>query len=627
MKRIPIHVSTKGSCTGAKSGEPYSPDQCLICWLANNKQEFKFLDRINTEHQTIVSQTYSNLVAENTEIAKIIEERQQQAKYEGGFFQKLSNFYKASFKWLSSGAEFCPDDVQEKRRYICRNCSLANADGICTHIGCGCQVNQKIRLASESCPIHKWEEYKQKPELTENYPVQAWKEYVQNFRLTELEGKDPEEIKPLRKLNLAIIETIHEKLQEFNNIKHDYINNLIDDVCLVMCGGGSTYVQCAWQLAYVMRKLGWSAPIEFWYLGDVELDPFSKKMLEDLQVNVIDATEISKKYPARILHGWELKVYSTFYSKYRYIVFLDTDIIPTQNPEYMFTSPLFYETGNIFWQDPANEFVSLDALWAAGIPVTQKLIDGESGQFYVDKKRWSAELRAALLLNEFSDYYYKFFYGDKTSFVLGWAMLNKNLTYIKRDYSTLDHIYVDDSSYPIYLHKDQYGQLLFQHFILASKELLVEGKGLNNVINKELYLEANQTIKTKYNWNGQIYSWNRLSKEELDFSRRIIGKYIYQEHDFDEIDINKKPHGRIVHLQDNGKIIDTSVKSNGVLTGWSVRIHNNRPQIILFSNHNGHKPFVSVYSFLNEERPHIWVGKTRLINTHKNYSVSLEKVR
>ena len=41
---------------------------------------------------------------------------------------------------------------------------------------------------------------------------------------------------------------------------------------IVICAGGTKYFTCAWVCASMLRRAGCELPIEFWYLGDYELN-------------------------------------------------------------------------------------------------------------------------------------------------------------------------------------------------------------------------------------------------------------------------------------------------------------------------------------------------------------------
>lgn len=73
---------------------------------------------------------------------------------------QLSSFAKSSINFISSGLAVTPDLEIEKRLSICSKCEFwdkeaINKTGRC--LKCGCSTWAKLRMATERCPIGKWE--------------------------------------------------------------------------------------------------------------------------------------------------------------------------------------------------------------------------------------------------------------------------------------------------------------------------------------------------------------------------------------------------------------------------------------------------------------------------------------
>ena len=80
---------------------------------------------------------------------------------------------------------------------------------------------------------------------------------------------------------------------------------------IVICAGGSRLFTCAWvTIALLRRKLGCALPIEVWHLGPQEMGPPMRGLLEELDVEPVDALEVAKRHPVDRLGGWELKPYA-----------------------------------------------------------------------------------------------------------------------------------------------------------------------------------------------------------------------------------------------------------------------------------------------------------------------------
>jgi hypothetical protein len=63
-------------------------------------------------------------------------------------------------RWAESGFAKTPDDTLKERLKICNDCEFWDAKGFkgtgkCTK--CGCSTWAKLRMATERCPIGKWE--------------------------------------------------------------------------------------------------------------------------------------------------------------------------------------------------------------------------------------------------------------------------------------------------------------------------------------------------------------------------------------------------------------------------------------------------------------------------------------
>ena len=74
--------------------------------------------------------------------------------------EKLESFLKSSFNWAKSGFRMADNELIEYRKEICRSCdqwnsAALNNTGRCKK--CGCSTWAKLRMATERCPIGKWE--------------------------------------------------------------------------------------------------------------------------------------------------------------------------------------------------------------------------------------------------------------------------------------------------------------------------------------------------------------------------------------------------------------------------------------------------------------------------------------
>jgi hypothetical protein len=191
---------------------------------------------------------------------------------------------------------------------------------------------------------------------------------------------------------------------------------------IVVCGGGRRYFPSAWVCVQILRRLGCQLPIQLWHLGPEEVTPHLAALLRPLDVQCVDAFEVRKRHPMRILHGWESKPYAIRHSPFREVLFLDADNVAVVNPEFLFDTPQFGKCGAVFWPDrgivPADH-----PIWEiCGLPQRAEQAF-ESGQILIDKTKCQREIELALWMNAHSDFYYRFMYGDKETFHFAWRML------------------------------------------------------------------------------------------------------------------------------------------------------------------------------------------------------------
>ena len=81
--------------------------------------------------------------------------------------QQAASLGKSLLNWTASGFSPTPPDIHAARDATCRACpewdaTALNATGRCRK--CGCSTWAKIRMASESCPLGKWEALRPAPD-------------------------------------------------------------------------------------------------------------------------------------------------------------------------------------------------------------------------------------------------------------------------------------------------------------------------------------------------------------------------------------------------------------------------------------------------------------------------------
>jgi len=89
------------------------------------------------------------------------------------FERPVSSALTAATRFTRSGFATTPPDILAEREATCRACpewdaAALNSTGRCRK--CGCSTWAKLRMATERCPIGKWEAVEPKPETGDRKP-------------------------------------------------------------------------------------------------------------------------------------------------------------------------------------------------------------------------------------------------------------------------------------------------------------------------------------------------------------------------------------------------------------------------------------------------------------------------
>src|SRR5688500_11724176 len=182
---------------------------------------------------------------------------------------------------------------------------------------------------------------------------------------------------------------------------------------IVMAAGGPRHVTNAWVTLQVLRRvLGCTLPVQLWYLGPDEMSPAMLALLRPLGVECVDALAVRRRHPVRRLGGWECKPFAIIHSPFREVLWLDADNTPLVDPSFLFSEPEYARTGAIFWPD-LYRLARGHAIWEICRVPWRDEPELESGQIVLDKARCWKALQLTMHLNEWSDVYYQYVYGDK----------------------------------------------------------------------------------------------------------------------------------------------------------------------------------------------------------------------
>ncbi|WP_417730717.1 hypothetical protein [Rosistilla oblonga] len=243
-----------------------------------------------------------------------------------------------------------------------------------------------------------------------------------------------------------------------------HVDAPIDDASedgIVICAGGPTYFVQAYVLLRLLRHLGCRLPIELWYRGPAEMPPQMQQLVEPLDIRLVDAMEICRRNGVEELQGWAIKPFAMLHSRFRRVLYLDSDNVPVDDPTYLFDAPEFRNFGSLFWTDRHRGgetrygTIHPDAWSAFNVPLANEP-EFESGQVLVDRKIVQRELALTLHFNQQAEFYYQFVYGDKDTFRFAWNRLG-------RKYATVPFGPSSPPNYGVLYQHDPDGRIIFQH--------------------------------------------------------------------------------------------------------------------------------------------------------------------
>ncbi|MDR3471343.1 MAG: hypothetical protein P4M09_06595 [Devosia sp.] len=191
---------------------------------------------------------------------------------------------------------------------------------------------------------------------------------------------------------------------------------------ILIVAGGRTLFTNAYVLVSILRRtLGCRLPIEIWHFGPAELSASMAAALDPFDVRLVDAEVRVAEAGMTLRDGWQLKSFALLWSGFAEVLMLDADQVPISDPAVLFDWPQFRATGAVFWPDTL-ELIAENPVWTGFGLRAARRISFESGQVLVDKRRHWRALSIVLGLNEEAEQLYTLIYGDKDTFLFGWAL-------------------------------------------------------------------------------------------------------------------------------------------------------------------------------------------------------------
>jgi hypothetical protein len=332
---------------------------------------------------------------------------------------------------------------------------------------------------------------------------------------------------------------------------------------IVICAGGVRYFLCAWVCINMLRKQGCTLPVELWYLNDAEMNDAMRTLIEALGVTCINAEEVRKLYPSRILNGWEIKAFALLHTGFREVLLLDADNVPIVDPAFLFETKQFEDTGAIFWPD-FGRLAPSRSIWGLTGVTYRDEPEFESGQIVLDKARCFRPLSLAMWFNEYSDFWYRHIHGDKETFHMAWRRLDAPYSMPERDIHALESTMCQH---------DFDGRRVFQHRNLAKWSL----RGNPRIYGFSQELECLGFIdQLLAHWTKiapvSRYSSDDRSPDELQAARELIDRrWIYERVGYDHRQIRFQADGTIGEGAERHEVFWDIVQEDGV---WSLKIQS-----------------------------------------------------
>ncbi len=318
---------------------------------------------------------------------------------------------------------------------------------------------------------------------------------------------------------------------------------------IVTLGGSAKYFGAAYVLVSLLRKLGCLLPVEWWYLGQEEMDPKMIALAESLGgVTCVDLLERLSHYdrvPRRI-GGWEAKPWAIMYSRFAEVLFLDADNVPAVDPSPLFDADEYLDKRSVFWPDyaPAGWDITDTAWNVARLPIPGKTAKPdwrnatdyrpfETGQILVNKSRRWRELELTAAICDQSDFWfpvefkgngYWAIYGDKSAFALAWWKASG-----KQDFQFHNYAMPPDCSFHggkdagAFIQRDFTGATVFQHRVQPVVKWVLHGenKEVPDTVNHQICLDTLKELAGK--WPGHVWDQEDETEEERREVERHMG--------------------------------------------------------------------------------------------------------
>ncbi|MBL8824883.1 MAG: hypothetical protein JNJ77_20015 [Planctomycetia bacterium] len=329
------------------------------------------------------------------------------------FLQKLGHYTGSTFRHILSGFKTVPDEIHDQRAAICKECP-SNVNNECIECGCPTKptlIGDKLRRATESCDMNppKWG---------------VWKPSAVNFWEKIFRNMVPDDGWPSSwwaqpETQQAFRNVLKEKISE-NNESPGYFQGR----GVVILGGGERYGVGVYVATKMLRHHGWKEGIQIWHRGVSE--PLPAGIFEQLGAELIDANQFRESHPCRRWGmdkwgdpdnrwlSWGLKSYAVLHSPFREVLYLDADAYPVAPIDRLFDN----RAGTLVWYDLPG--MASNLRWDVYGITPDSGRGWQGGQWLIDKSKCWKALNLYRWLDDWSDYTYRYGYGDQDNLRLAW---------------------------------------------------------------------------------------------------------------------------------------------------------------------------------------------------------------
>ncbi|BFZ57371.1 hypothetical protein PYCC9005_004423 [Savitreella phatthalungensis] len=255
---------------------------------------------------------------------------------------------------------------------------------------------------------------------------------------------------------------------------------------IVFVGGNDATVALVKVTVSMLRAYGCSLPMELHYL-EGELDEEKLKLFGSLKVKTRNLGDKSNLFPVIKQPGkggksFHIKTAAIANSAFAEVIYLDSDSMPTRDPQFLFESASYQRTGILLWPDFWKTHHT-NPIWHIFDTPLRDEWEAESGQVVIDKTRNWDVLMLAHFINADGAFYYQLLNGDKDSIRFAAKGLRREYSMSSQFLAAGGYIYMDRfcGHTMVQFNPETKDEVLFVHANLLKEhphsELNTDGEG------------------------------------------------------------------------------------------------------------------------------------------------------